>query len=519
MHIVPREFAATLRRLLARRAGLSGRRRLAGVLTGLVVLPAQTVVLAQLRHVLDLPSQMLLYLLTIVVVALVGGLVPALAAAVASEVLLDHYFVLPLYDFDVANPTNAVNLVAFIFVAGGASSVVGLAARRREAESVAAVNAVGREEFRRLADEQAALRRVATLVAGGVPPAELFAAVAQEVRRILDGDATAIARLDPDAVTTIVAVAGDPPDELTVGSRWQPDPPLAIAAVLRTGRPARSDDYSNGSGEFGDRVRRLGVRSGVAAPIVVERRLWGMIVVLGWGSPLPADADQRLIGFTELVGTAIANADSRTQLTASRARIVTAADRARRRIERDLHDGIQQRLVALGLTVRLAQSNVPPDLAQLQTQINGIADELTGAIEELHEIARGIHPAILSEGGLGPALRTLARRAAIPVELEVRTEARTADRIEVAAYYVVSEALTNVAKHAQASCARVTVEQRDGRLHLSISDDGVGGADPSGGSGLIGLRDRVQALSGSIEFSSRPGEGTAIAVDLPMQPD
>jgi signal transduction histidine kinase len=234
----------------------------------------------------------------------------------------------------------------------------------------------------------------------------------------------------------------------------------------------------------------------------------------------PADTEQRMAGFMELVGTAIANADSRAQLTASRARIVAAvADDARRRIERDLHDGTQQRLVALSLTLRVAQSTVPAELPELQTQIGRVADELTGAIEELREMARGIHPAILSEGGLGPALRTLRRRAAIPVELDIRTETRPADRIEVAAYYVVSEALTNATKHARASCAHVAVEQRDVFLHLSIRDDGVGGADPARGSGLIGLRDRVQALGGSIEVISPPGAGTAIVVELPLQPD
>jgi signal transduction histidine kinase len=312
---------------------------------------------------------------------------------------------------------------------------------------------------------------------------------------------------------------GDNPDEVVVGSRWKPEPPVALAEVLSTGRPARSDDYSQTSGKFAESIRRLGIRSGVAAPIVVDGRLWGGIGVLGRRGHFPADAEQRMAGFTELVGTAIANADSRAQLAASRARIVAAADDARRRIERDLHDGTQQRLVALGLTLRLAGSTVPEDLSQLQARIGGVAEELTGAIEELREIARGIHPAILSEGGLGPALRTLARRAAIPVELEIRTGTRPADRIEVAAYYVVSEALTNTTKHARASHAYVAVEQRNGLLHLSIRDDGVGGADPASGSGLIGLRDRVQALGGSIDVNSRPGNGTAIVVDLPLQPD
>jgi signal transduction histidine kinase len=200
-------------------------------------------------------------------------------------------------------------------------------------------------------------------------------------------------------------------------------------------------------------------------------------------------------------------------------RIVAAADDARRRIERDLHDGTQQRLVALGLALHLAQSTVPAELPELQSQIGQVADELDGANEELRELARGIHPAVLSEGGLGPALRTLARRAALPVELDIRTETRAADPIEVAAYYVASEALTNTTRHAHASHAHITVEQRDAHLHLSIRDDGIGGADPARGSGLIGLRDRVQALGGSIEVNSRPGEGTAIVVELPLQPD
>jgi signal transduction histidine kinase len=226
-----------------------------------------------------------------------------------------------------------------------------------------------------------------------------------------------------------------------------------------------------------------------------------------------------MVGFTELVGTAIANADSRAQLTASRARIVAAADDARRRVERDLHDGTQQRLVSLSLGLRLARSTVPADLPGLQTQIGRVADELDEASAELREISHGIHPAILSEGGLRPALRTLARRSVIPVELDVRTDARFRDPIEVAAYYVVSEALTNTTKHARASCAHVAVDQRAGVLHLSIRDDGVGGADPARGSGLTGLRDRVEALGGSIEVSSRPGDGTLIVVDLPLQPD
>jgi signal transduction histidine kinase len=235
--------------------------------------------------------------------------------------------------------------------------------------------------------------------------------------------------------------------------------------------------------------------------------------------PLPMDTDERLERFTELLATAIANADSMSELAASRRRVIAAADDARRRIERDLHDGTQQRLVALGLALSMAQSSVPEQLPELRTQLGQVAAELSTTNDELRELARGIHPGILSEGGLGPALRALVRRAGIPVELDIRTDTRAACRIEVAAYYVVSEALTNTTKHARASYAQVTLEQCDGLLHLSIRDDGVGGTDPAHGSGLIGLRDRVQALGGSIEVTSPPGEGTAIVVELPLQPD
>jgi signal transduction histidine kinase len=375
-----------------------------------------------------------------------------------------------------------------------------------------------RDELDRLAQEQAALRRVATLVARGLPPAEVFPVVAEEARQLLGADATTIARLDPDGAVTIVASVGEPLADIAVGSRWTPEPPMAWAAVLRTSRPARCDDYSQAPGETGDALRGMGVQSSVAAPIVVEGRLWGTIAIVGLTGPFPAESEQRLVGFTELIRTAMANADSRAQLTASRARIVAAADHARRRFERDLHDGTQQRLVALSLQLRLARSTKPADLPDLQTRIGRVADELDGAIDELREIARGIHPAILSEGGLSPALRTLARRAAIPVELDIRTETRPADPIEVAAYYVVSEALTNTTKHARATWARVALQQSDAVLQLSIRDDGIGGADPARGSGLIGLRDRVQALGGAIEVSSPAGDGTAILVELPLRP-
>jgi signal transduction histidine kinase len=208
--------------------------------------------------------------------------------------------------------------------------------------------------------------------------------------------------------------------------------------------------------------------------------------------------------------------DSRTELAASRARIVAAADQARRRIERDLHDGIQQRLVSLVLDLRAAEASVPAELPELRERVAQTADHLTGATDELRELSRGIHPAILSEGGLSPALKALARRSAVPVEIDVDVPTRLPEQIEVAAYYVVSEALTNAAKHADASVVQIGVQAADGSLHLSVQDDGVGGAIPKPGSGIGGLTDRIQALGGTISVTSPPGEGTELLVDLPL---
>jgi PAS domain S-box-containing protein len=373
-----------------------------------------------------------------------------------------------------------------------------------------------RDELRVLADEQAALRRVATLVARGVPPPDVLAAVAEEVGRVLGADATIIVRFDPDGAATLVARLGAHPDEMPVGSRWTLEPPLALASVLRTGRAARLDDYDAAPGAFAAVVRRMGIVSSVGSPIVVEGRLWGAVGVGTQRERFPADTEQRMTGFTELIATAIANADSRAELTASRARVVAAADETRRRIERDLHDGTQQRLVSLALAVRAAEAKVPPELGDLREELSRTASGLAGAVEDLQEISRGIHPAILSKGGLAPALRTLARRAAVSVELDARLPGRLPERVEVAAYYVVSEALTNAAKHAGASVVHVTVDAGDAVLELAIRDDGVGGADPDRGSGLVGLRDRVAALGGTIEVTSNPGRGTSLVARIPI---
>jgi signal transduction histidine kinase len=299
---------------------------------------------------------------------------------------------------------------------------------------------VSRDQLGRLADEQAALRRVATLVARGVPPAEVFAAVAEEAGRLLGTDLAAMLRFEPDETVTTVAgwsrAGGQPP----VGTRYPIEEGTLSALMLRTGRPARIDSYADVPGPVAALARQLGIRSSVGCPITVEGRLWGAATVSSKRpGPLPADTEARVAGFTELAATAIANTQARAELAASRARIVQSADQTRRRIERDLHDGLQQRLVSLELELRATQAAVPTQLPELGAQLARVAEGLGEALEELRELSHGIHPAILSEGGLGPALRALARRAAVPVELEVDVEARLPAPVEVAAYYVAAD--------------------------------------------------------------------------------
>jgi signal transduction histidine kinase len=290
--------------------------------------------------------------------------------------------------------------------------------------------------------------------------------------------------------------------------------------VLRTGRPARADSTEHAPALIAALARQLAVTSTVATPIIVEGRLWGgMSVSSKQPEPLPPDTESRIADFAELVATAIANAEARTELAASRSRVVAAADETRRRIERDLHDGTQQRLVSLGLELRAAQAAVPPQLGELDGELSRIAEGLGGVLEELREISRGIHPAILSEGGLGPALRTLARRSAVPVELDLRAERRPPERVEVAAYYAVAEALTNAAKHAQASVVHVELDTHDATLRLTIRDDGIGGADPAQGTGLVGLSDRIEALGGTLDVASSTSRGTTLHIEIPIETD
>jgi PAS domain S-box-containing protein len=389
-----------------------------------------------------------------------------------------------------------------------------------ELVATAVANAEARDALARLADEQAALRRVATLVAQGAEPAAVFSAVGNEIARMLGSSMSAVGRFESSAdETTLVIVGVGSGDAIEPGSRWRPDDLLPVARVLRTARSFRVDemDWSAG-GPVAELARRAGVVSIVASPIFVEGCLWGVMTACDT-KRLPTGAEERLEKFSELIATAIGNAESSAELAASRRRIVTAADEARRRIERDLHDGTQQRLVSLGFALRSAEANLLPGQADLRDQLSDVASGLTAAVEDLQEISRGIHPAILAKGGLGPALRVLAERSAIPVDLALATEARFAEPIEVAVYYVASEALANAAKHSHASRIDISLRQRDGLLAFSIRDNGVGGADPSRGSGIIGLTDRIEALGGSIRVDSRSDKGTQITGELPLEPE
>ncbi|MFC0430735.1 CHASE3 domain-containing protein [Kutzneria buriramensis] len=369
-----------------------------------------------------------------------------------------------------------------------------------------------RDELTQFADEQAALRRVATLVAHAEPPPAVFTAVTEEAGRVLGADGTRLLRYEADGTATTVASWGAAGCEVVVGARVRLDAESVASQVLRTDEPARIEGVVEALG--GD------VRSAVGVPILVEGALWGVMKALSTrDEPLPEDTENRFANFTDLVATAIANTQARADLAASRVRVVAAADETRRRIERDLHDGIQQRLVSLALDLRAAEAGVPAELPGLRSELSEVASGLAAAVDELREIARGIHPAILSEGGLGPALRALARRSAIPVELDVQVGSRLAPSVEVAAYYTVAEALANATKHARASVVRVEAAVRGDRLHVAVRDDGVGGADPARGSGLIGLTDRIEALEGRMTVASPPGLGTSLKVELPLGVD
>lgn len=434
-------------------------------------------------------------LVLVVALAVVGGMRPALTALLVT-VLGQVLFFPPL-------PTNpSASLLPSVI------ALVGFAIA-----GVAVVSLTG--TLAHLAAEQAAFRRVALQVVRGAREQELFAATTEEAGRLMNADYVRLGRRQAGHLVG-VAAWDRVPGVWRVNGRWSLFRGFA-GAVSRVDGWARMDDVAGVCGSLTDDARARGVRWAAVLPVIVGGRIWGVMFVgsaMRW--PPPACPGRCVESFADLLGAAVSNTDSLAELRASRTRVLAAADEARRRIERDLHDGAQQRLVSLALAVRAAQAEVPPKAGRLGEELASVVDGLTSVLDDLRELARGIHPTVLSDGGLVPALKTLARRSIVPVKLDVRVVGRLPERVEVAAYYVICEALANAAKHSDASAVQVAVDVTGEVLHLRVLDDGHGGADPALGSGLVGLQDRVEALGGMVVIDSPVGAGTSLDADLPL---
>jgi signal transduction histidine kinase len=441
-----------------------------------------------------------LYILAVVPLALAYGRAVALTSSVVSMVVFDYLFLSPRYSIDPGVSDNWFILAAFLAASFTTSE---LAARsQREARRA-----------RRLAAEQAALRRVATLVAQGVPSDELFAAVTREIGQLSGADVARLERYEDEGTVTAVAAWTKREDaRLAVGMRFSLEGESIAMRVRETGRPVRIDSFADTAGAIAREAQALGIRSSVGGPIIVGGAMWGVIAASTWSNPFPPGTESQIVEFTDLVATAISNAQAETELAASRMRILAAADDARRRLVRDLHDGAQQRLVHTIISLKLAQrelddGNAAPSVAEALAQA-----EQSNA--ELRELAHGVLPAVLSHGGLRAGVESIVSRVGIPVDVEIPAE-RLPAGIEASAYFVVAEALTNVIKHSQAERAAVTARIEDGALRLDIRDDGIGGAQRSG-SGLVGLGDRVSAIGGDLWVHSPRGGGTTIVATLPL---
>ncbi|MGZ4619814.1 MAG: sensor histidine kinase [Frankiaceae bacterium] len=479
-------------------------RWLGGLLASVLMVAAVSGLIAILDPRIPALHLLVLYMLVILPVAIVWGRALTAVAAVLSIVVYAYLFIRTGPASEVDGWRASVPLGVFLVTA----IVVGeLAARLRRAALASA----------RLSAEQAALRRVATLIARGVPPADVFKAVAEELANEFGASMSTVLRIGDDGTATVVGSGGEQRAHIPVGTRLKDAEHGVAGSVLETSVAAKTERFDGPPGSVARFFQDLGATIGVISPIVVEGHPWGIAVAASRKpDAFPADNERRIADFTELVATAIANAEAQTQLMESRARVIASADETRRRIERDLHDGAQQRLVSLALQLRAVQAAVPPEVGQLGAELERVSAGLASTMDELREYARGIHPAILAEGGLGPALKSLARRCPIPVALDVRTEGRLPGQVEVGAYYIVSEALTNAAKHASASEVVVSVEAITSVLRVSVHDDGTGGADFSRGTGLLGLKDRVGALGGRISLHSPREAGTTLRADLPL---
>jgi signal transduction histidine kinase len=491
-----------------------------GVVVAAAFITAETLLVYRLKQLAPENAFGALFLLGVLVVSAGWGFRLAVATSLASALVYVYFHLGTDGALIPMHPQDWVAILIFLPVALLANVLAGQARlraaeselRRREAEASHA-------EASALAEQQAALRRVATLVARGVDPSEVYPAAVAELSRGLGIDNVALLQYQSDQAVVLLATRDERGlTRLSIGERLSLDGDNVAAMIHDTGEPARMDCFDGATGSTAERIRRLGLRSALGAPIIVDGRTWGALVIgSSQTEPLPPETEVRIGDFADLVATAISNAETRAELTASRARIVTASDQARRRFERDLHDGAQQRIVSLGLSLRAVEASIPEEQQELRGQVSAVVDGLVGVSTELQEISRGIHPAILSKGGLGPAIKTLARRSAVPVELDLNVDRRLPESVEVAAYYVVAEALTNAAKHAQASHVDISAAADDDELRLTINDDGIGGAIAGAGSGLIGLKDRVEALAGRLGISSPAGSGTTLTVVIPLR--
>ena len=410
-------------------------------------------------------------------------------------------------------------LATQLFIATAALTSLLLAAVTAERTRAARALAVSEAAQRELAGEQAALRRVATLVAAESPPGDVFEQVTEEVGRLLGLPGAAVVQYDgPGTARVVGGWSEDGMLAIPVGTSLDLDGDTVLAKVLRTGDAQRVERYDEASGSLAETLRSFGYRAAVAAPVTVAGGLWGALVAATRSDePLQDGLEQRLCDFADLVGQALANADARERLAASRAELVAVGDAERRRFERNLHDGAQQRLVSVALELGMVGAKLEDEPEAARELLSSAQDDLARGLEELRELARGLHPVLLTERGLGPALDALLSRAPVAVEIAELPERRLEAPVEAAAYYVAAEAITNVAKYAQASHATVSITRSNGRAMVTVSDDGVGGADPAGGSGLRGLAARVEALGGRLDVDSPPERGTRIRAEIPSE--
>jgi signal transduction histidine kinase len=490
---------------------------LAGVLVAAVLIAVETAVGYPLTPDVTPGTLGIVYLFGVVVVSAGWGLWLGMATALVSAAAFDYFHLDP--DGWQFTTTHWVAIPLFLVIALLVGAVAEVARswaidahqRRKQAEHAA-------EQARALAEEQAALRRVATLTARGAPPSEVLAAVAGEIGGVLDTRYVQLGRFEPDATVTVVASWSThahtdnlPP----VGSRWAMPTGSFLEPIWRTGRPQRADNWT--SPEDSGLPRDACVTCVVGCPILTEGRVWGVVTSLS-AQRQPETAQTRISEFTELLGTAIANAESRTQLTEARTRVVAAIDDTHRRLERELHQSIQHHLVPIGTHLSAAQE-AWPEASQLNAQLAEIDQDLVGLIADLQRLSWGLPPLLPEQGGLTTAIEALARECAIPVDVEIRLDKQLPHGIETAVYHVITEALANAAQHSRATTVHIELDANETNLHLTVRDNGIGGANPSLGSGLLGLRDRVEALNGRIGITSPPEHGTAVQATIPLTTD